>query len=104
MYALTVPNKRPRFQVIAEAGDGEEAQALIQQAYLLFGQYLADFTTAVKYGMNITHVLLRNDELGKISREQITVGNLVTADQTLLTTVVSLDPIYAYFNSGRTPE
>ena len=36
-----------------------------------FGQYLADFTTAVKYGMGITHVLLNNDELGKISREQI---------------------------------
>ena len=36
-----------------------------------FGQYLADFTTAVKYGMDITHVLLNNDELGKISREQI---------------------------------
>ncbi len=36
-----------------------------------FGQYLAEFTTAVRYGMNITHVLLNNNELGKISREQI---------------------------------
>jgi thiamine pyrophosphate-dependent acetolactate synthase large subunit-like protein/nitrite reductase/ring-hydroxylating ferredoxin subunit len=36
-----------------------------------FGQYLAEFTTAVKYEMDITHVLLNNDELGKISREQI---------------------------------
>lgn len=36
-----------------------------------FGQYLAEFTTAVKYGMAITHILLNNDELGKISREQI---------------------------------
>jgi thiamine pyrophosphate-dependent acetolactate synthase large subunit-like protein/nitrite reductase/ring-hydroxylating ferredoxin subunit len=36
-----------------------------------FGQYLAEFTTAVKYGMDITHVLMNNDELGKISREQI---------------------------------
>ncbi|MEE8248940.1 MAG: thiamine pyrophosphate-dependent enzyme, partial [Gammaproteobacteria bacterium] len=35
-----------------------------------FGQYLAELTTAVKYGMNITHVLLNNDELGKISKEQ----------------------------------
>jgi thiamine pyrophosphate-dependent acetolactate synthase large subunit-like protein/nitrite reductase/ring-hydroxylating ferredoxin subunit len=35
-----------------------------------FGQYLAEFTTAVKYGMNITHVLLNNAELGKISKEQ----------------------------------
>ncbi len=36
-----------------------------------FGQYLAEFTTAVKYRMPITHILLNNDELGKISREQI---------------------------------
>jgi thiamine pyrophosphate-dependent acetolactate synthase large subunit-like protein len=35
-----------------------------------FGQYLAEFTTAVKYTMNITHVLLNNNELGKISKEQ----------------------------------
>ncbi|MFT6791986.1 MAG: pyruvate oxidase, partial [Cellvibrionaceae bacterium] len=36
-----------------------------------FGQYLADFTTAVKYKMNITHILLNNNELGKISKEQM---------------------------------
>lgn len=35
-----------------------------------FGQYPMDFTTAVKYGMDITHVLLNNNELGKISKEQ----------------------------------
>ena len=45
-------------KVVSVSGDGG------------FGQYLADFNTAVKYGMDITHVLLRNDELGKISKEQ----------------------------------
>ena len=45
-------------QVISVSGDGG------------FGQYLAEFTTAVKYGMNITHILLNNSELGKISKEQ----------------------------------
>jgi len=35
-----------------------------------FGQYLADFTTAVKCHMDITHVLLNNSQLGKISKEQ----------------------------------
>ena len=45
-------------QIIAVAGDGG------------FGQYLAEFTTAVKYNMNITLVLLNNSELAKISREQ----------------------------------
>jgi pyruvate oxidase len=46
-------------KVIAITGDGG------------FGQYMAEFTTAVKYGMPITHVLLNNSELGKISREQV---------------------------------
>ena len=35
-----------------------------------FGQYPMDLTTAVKYGMDITHILLHNGELGKISKEQ----------------------------------
>lgn len=35
-----------------------------------FGQYAMDFTTAVKYDMNITHVLMNNGQLGKISKEQ----------------------------------
>ncbi|MFA3920858.1 thiamine pyrophosphate-dependent enzyme [Ruegeria hyattellae] len=35
-----------------------------------FGQYPMDFTTAVKYGMDVTHILLHNGELGKISKEQ----------------------------------
>ena len=35
---------------------------------------------------------------GRISRQLVTRGNLVQADSTVLTTVVSVDPIYAYFN------
>jgi thiamine pyrophosphate-dependent acetolactate synthase large subunit-like protein/nitrite reductase/ring-hydroxylating ferredoxin subunit len=35
-----------------------------------FGQYMGEFTTAVKHGMKILHVLLNNSELGKISKEQ----------------------------------
>jgi thiamine pyrophosphate-dependent acetolactate synthase large subunit-like protein len=36
-----------------------------------FAQYMAELTTAVKHGMNITHVLLNNGQLGKISKEQL---------------------------------
>jgi thiamine pyrophosphate-dependent acetolactate synthase large subunit-like protein/nitrite reductase/ring-hydroxylating ferredoxin subunit len=45
-------------QVVAIAGDGG------------FGQYAMEFTTAVKHKMDITLILLVNDELGKISKEQ----------------------------------
>jgi pyruvate oxidase len=35
-----------------------------------FAQYMAELLTAVKHNMNITHVLLNNGQLGKISKEQ----------------------------------
>ena len=35
---------------------------------------------------------------GVTSRTQFTRGNLVKADQTLLTSVVSVDPMYVYFD------
>ncbi len=35
---------------------------------------------------------------GQISRTQIQIGNLINADNTTLTNMVSIDPIYAYFN------
>ncbi|UVE52013.1 Rieske 2Fe-2S domain-containing protein (plasmid) [Haloferax larsenii] len=35
-----------------------------------FGQYMGEVTTAVKYDMDLTHVLLTDNELGKISKEQ----------------------------------
>jgi RND family efflux transporter MFP subunit len=36
---------------------------------------------------------------GRVSRHLIDEGNLVTADSTLLTTIVSIDPMYAYFDA-----
>jgi RND family efflux transporter MFP subunit len=46
--------------------------------------------------LEFTHVLAPID--GKVGRTRITKGNLVTSDQTLLTTILSIDPIYAYFD------
>ncbi|WP_419946135.1 thiamine pyrophosphate-binding protein [Candidatus Poriferisodalis sp.] len=45
-------------KVVSVSGDGG------------FGQYAMELTTAVKYRMDIAHVLLNNGELGKISKEQ----------------------------------
>lgn len=45
-------------KVISVSGDGG------------FGQYAMEITTAVKYNMNICHVLMNNSQLGKISKEQ----------------------------------
>jgi pyruvate oxidase len=48
----------PDRPIVAVTGDGG------------FAQYMAEVTTAVKHGMNITHVLLNNGQLGKIAKEQ----------------------------------
>ncbi len=45
-------------QVVSVSGDGG------------LGQYAMELTTLAKYDMNITHVVLNNSELGKISKEQ----------------------------------
>jgi pyruvate oxidase len=52
---LAAPGKT----IVAVTGDGG------------FGQYATELTTAVKYGMPIKHVLLNNNALGKISKEQL---------------------------------
>ena len=49
----------PGRPVVAVTGDGG------------FGQYATELTTAVKYGIPVKHVLLNNNALGKISKEQL---------------------------------
>ena len=50
------------------------------------------------YRLNLQYTRVTSPIDGQISRYFLTLGNLVNQDQTLLTTVVSLDPIYAYFD------
>jgi RND family efflux transporter MFP subunit len=48
--------------------------------------------------LNVDFTALRSPVTGVTSRTRITRGNLVQADQTVLTTVVSVDPMYVYFD------
>lgn len=48
--------------------------------------------------LNLSFTKVRAPISGRVSRTQLDVGNLVRADETILTTVVSMDPIYAYFD------
>ena len=50
------------------------------------------------YDINLGFTKVTSPIDGKVSRTYLTLGNLVNQDQTLLTTVVSLDPIQAYFD------
>src|SRR5262249_26316324 len=70
------------------AGDRAEAEAAVKvaEASKESAQLNLDFTT----------VTAPFD--GRISRRLVDPGNLVVADQTPLTSIVTLDPIYAYFD------
>jgi membrane fusion protein, multidrug efflux system len=50
------------------------------------------------YQVNFDFTSIKAPIDGQVGRYNYTVGNLVTADMTTLTTIVSQDPIYAYFD------
>jgi RND family efflux transporter MFP subunit len=49
--------------------------------------------------LNMSFTKVRAPLNGRVSRRYVDPGNLVKADDTQLTTIVSLDPIYAYFDA-----
>jgi RND family efflux transporter MFP subunit len=51
---------------------------------------------SARLNLEFTHVTAPID--GRVSRQLVNIGNLVQADSTQLTTIVSIDPIYAYFS------
>jgi multidrug efflux system membrane fusion protein len=67
----------------------EQAAAQVQSAQANIAIY--------KLNLQFTRVTSPID--GRVSRYYLTLGNLVNQDQTLLTTVVSQDPMYAYFDT-----
>jgi RND family efflux transporter MFP subunit len=70
------------------AGDHKEAEAAVKtaQAALRLAELNLEFTK------------VRAPCDGRVSKQMIDPGNMVQADQTPLTTIVTLDPIYAYFD------
>jgi multidrug efflux system membrane fusion protein len=49
--------------------------------------------------LNLSFTRVTSPINGRVSRAEITAGNLVTADVTALTSVVSTDKVYAYFDA-----
>ncbi len=54
------------------------------------------------YKLNLSFCTVRSPIDGQVSRYFLTVGNLVNQDQTQLTVVVSMDPMYVYFDVDET--
>jgi multidrug efflux system membrane fusion protein len=73
--------------------DEDEAAVEEAQARIKASQAAVDI-----YRINLEFCKVTSPIAGRISRYYFTPGNLVNQDQTLLTTVVSVDPMYAYFD------
>lgn len=70
------------------AGDRDEAAAAVK---------LAEASRDLA-ALNLSFTRVTATITGRISRQLIDPGNMVKADETVLTTIVSMDPIYAYFD------
>jgi len=78
------------------------SQQEFDQNKMLRDQALAQLSAAQAnleiFRLNLQYTRVTSPIDGQVSRYFLTLGNLINQDQTLLTTVVSLDPIYAYFD------
>jgi multidrug efflux system membrane fusion protein len=77
------------------------SQQLIDQQQAMVDEAEARVRAAERstelYALNHEFTRVTSPIDGQISRYYLTLGNLVNQDATLLTTVVSVDPMYAYF-------
>jgi multidrug efflux system membrane fusion protein len=86
--AKSVPGGVSQQQLDQDVAAVEEAEARLR----------ASRASTEVYRLNVDFTKVTSPIDGQISRYYYTKGNLVNQDQTLLTTVVSLDPMYAYFD------
>jgi RND family efflux transporter MFP subunit len=75
-------------EIVQRRGARDEAAAAVKSAE----------ATLEKCKLNYSWCEVKSPIAGRVSRYYLTTGNLVSQDVTLLTTVVSEDPLYAYFD------
>ena len=87
------------------AGDRAESEALVgvAKASLESADLNVGFTEVRAPAPMVKEPIFKSTPLAgpfmwRLSRRMVDPGNLVKADETMLTTVVSLDPIYVYFD------
>jgi membrane fusion protein, multidrug efflux system len=74
----------------------EHDQRIAADAQIAAGVRAAEAAVEVAR-LNLEFTAVRSPIAGRAGRAQVTAGNLVEPGATLLTTVVSLDPVYVYF-------
>lgn len=88
LVAKTTPGAITQQQV-------DQDQASVDEAAARLEAFQANIEV---YKLNLDFTQVKSPIDGHVSRYYLTLGNLVNQDQTLLTTVVSEDPIYVYFD------
>ena len=85
--------------VASKAVSKEEYQTKIAQRDAAAAQILADKADIERASIDLSYTKILSPIRGKVGRKLVDPGNLVGgAEKTLLTTVVSLDPMYVYFD------
>ncbi len=89
-----------RYKALAVKSPGTVTQQDLDQYQATEDQAIANLGTAratlETNELNLEFTKITSPIDGRTSRYNLTVGNLVQQDTTLLTTIVSVDPIYAY--------
>ena len=94
-----VRNKRAQSLIDDDAISREELDLRRAAQAQSTADVLAAEAAVATAKLNLSFTEVRAPISGRASRALVTVGNLATADETLLTTVVSQDPIYVYFDA-----
>jgi len=88
-----------RYNRLANRGTASERQ--MEQARQSFLQAQADMaalqSAVISARLSLSYTEIKSPLTGRIGRKLISEGNLVTADQTDLAVIVSIDPIHLYF-------
>lgn len=104
--------ERARASVVLTEAQSNRAQRLLQSNAVsrddaetrqaAFLQSKADVHEAeaqvARARLDLEFTEVRAPVAGRVSRAELTLGNLAVADQSLLTSVVSQDPVYVYFD------
>jgi RND family efflux transporter MFP subunit len=87
-----------RFKQVKSGASASEVDQAKATADASQAQLETAKAAAEGFALNLEYTKVKSPINGQVSRFYYTVGNLINQDQTLLTTVVSTDPMYAYFD------
>ncbi len=93
--AMRAGDAATRLEVDQDRAQAQATQANLELAKANLGVARANLENA---RLNFDWTTVRSPIDGRISRRNVDPGNLIRADDTILTTVVTVDPVYTYFD------